>query len=136
MIAVMRMPWSTRRSLRHIAWMCACFALIGAIAPAISKMVLAAQGVRWVEICSTEGRKLLAINDDGKELPRLPGLAEHACGYCLLQQQSPFVPSASMPAVAPHPLACPLALETRSIACGIPADWPAHRPRGPPPNIS
>lgn len=95
----------TRRLLRHLSWVCACAAFFAAIAPAISKMVHAAEGTHLVEVCSTEGRRFVAVDDAGPAFPAAPALEDHPCGYCYLQAHSPFAAtpasSAALPAATP-----------------------------------
>lgn len=126
----------TRRIQRHVAWICACFAFFGAIAPAVSKMVFAAQGVHLVQICGVEGQKLVALGENGKERPAVPGTSDHFCGYCFLQQHSPVIPSVAVAGIAPQPLVSSPPVHARAIASAARSDWPANPVRGPPPAIS
>ncbi|MBK6961162.1 MAG: DUF2946 family protein [Gammaproteobacteria bacterium] len=57
------------------------------------KLLAASQGVAWIEICSTNGTKFVALDLGTKKIPDAPMAIESHCGYCLLQQHSPVVPT-------------------------------------------
>lgn len=80
---------------RRLAWLARCAVIFGAFAPSISisKLLAASQGVAWIEICSTNGTKLVALDLGTKKIPDVTMAAESHCGYCLLQQHSPVVPT-------------------------------------------
>lgn len=68
--------------------------VFGAFAPSISKLLATSQGFPWIEVCSAQGTKRIAVDLSGKQTPEVPAMADSHCGYCLLQQHSPFVPTA------------------------------------------
>lgn len=78
---------------RRLAWLALCAVIFAAFAPFISKLLATSQGVTWIEICSTNGTKLVALDLGTKKTPDTPMTADSHCGYCLLQQHSPFVPT-------------------------------------------
>jgi len=68
--------------------------VFGALAPSISQVLATSQGVAWIEVCSAQGTKRIAVDLTGEQNPGAPAMADSHCGYCLLQQHSPFVPTA------------------------------------------
>jgi len=79
---------------RRLAWLVLCAMVFGAFAPSISKLLATSQGFAWIEVCSAQGTKRIAVDLNGKQTPEVPAMADSHCGYCLLQQHSPFVPTA------------------------------------------
>jgi hypothetical protein len=67
--------------------------VFGAFAPSISKLLATSQGIAWIEVCSAQGTKRIAVDLSGKQNPEAPAMADSHCGYCLLQQHLPFVPT-------------------------------------------
>jgi len=78
---------------RRLAWLALCAMVFGACAPSISKWLATSQGFAWIEVCSAEGTKRIAVDLNGKQTPEAPAMADNHCGYCLLQEHSPFVPT-------------------------------------------
>ena len=81
---------------RRLAWLALCAVVFGAFAPSVSKLLAASQGLTWIEVCIAQGSKRVAVDLGGKPSPEAPAMADNHCGYCLLQQHSPFVPTASV----------------------------------------
>lgn len=81
---------------RRLAWLALCAVVFGAFAPSVSKLLAASQGIAWIEVCSAQGTKRIAVDLGNKQSPETPAMADNHCGYCLLQQHSPFVPTASL----------------------------------------
>lgn len=79
---------------RRLAWLALCAMVFGAFAPSISKLLATSQGFAWIEVCSAQGTKRIAVDLSGKQTPEAPAMADSHCGHCLLQQHSPFVPTA------------------------------------------
>jgi hypothetical protein len=79
-----------------LARLALCAVVFGAFAPSVSKLLAASQGIAWIEVCSAQGTKRIAVDLGGKQSPEAPAMADSHCGYCLLQQHSPFVPTASL----------------------------------------
>lgn len=46
-------------------------------------------------MCSAQGTQRIAVDLGGKPSPELPAIADNHCGYCLLEQHSPVIPTAS-----------------------------------------
>jgi len=126
----------THRIQRRFAWLCAFAVLVAAMAPTVSKLVYAAQGVHWVQICTLEGRKFLAYSDTGDEVPATPAIADHYCGYCLLQQLSPAVASHSAAGALPAIESSPASPVSGSLPAPRRSGWRAHLSRAPPPALS
>ncbi len=80
---------------RRLAWLTLCAVIFGALAPSISKLLVATQGISWNDICSANGVKRAAVNLGSSELPEAPVADEAQCGYCLLQHYSPVIPTVS-----------------------------------------
>lgn len=78
---------------RRLAWLALCAVIFAAFAPSISKLLATSQGVTWIEICSTSGTKLGALDLGTKKTPDAPIATDSHCGYCLLQHHSPDVPT-------------------------------------------
>lgn len=76
---------------RRLAWLALCAVVFGAFAPSVSTLLAASQEITWIEVCTTQGTKRVAMDEGNQESPRTPAMADNHCGYCLLQQQSPFV---------------------------------------------
>jgi hypothetical protein len=73
-----------------------CSVVFGAFAPSVSKLLAASQDITWIEVCIAHGTKPIAIELGTQGSPDAPTITENHCGYCLLQQHSPFVPTASL----------------------------------------
>jgi hypothetical protein len=78
---------------RRLAWLALCAIIFAALAPSVSKLLATSQGSAWNEICSLNGTKLLSVDLSTKPPPDAPIVADKHCGYCFLQQHSPFVPT-------------------------------------------
>ena len=83
---------NARRMLLWLLFSCSLFA---ACAPVITKILASAQGVTWVEVCGSSGAIQVALQQDEPQTPAAPKTADNDCGYCLLQQYSPFIPTAA-----------------------------------------
>ena len=98
--------WSMRLSRwlhRQFAWLALCAVLFGAFAPSVSKLLAVSNGIAWIEVCSAQGAKKIAIDSESKQHSEIPLIADNHCGYCLLQQHSPFIPTHSLTlGVTPH----------------------------------
>ncbi|MBK8768286.1 MAG: DUF2946 family protein [Burkholderiaceae bacterium] len=82
--------------------------LFAALAPSLSHLLAASQGRTWAEICATGGivRKAV-LPDPGDEAPPV-AIAGADCPYCLVQGDSPVLPSSR-----------PVAAFRISIALGV-----------------
>lgn len=81
---------------QRLAWLALCAMVLGAFAPSISKLLAASQGITWIEVCSAQGTQQINVDQVGKKSPEAPAMADNHCGYCMLQQYSPFIPTASV----------------------------------------
>lgn len=86
-----------QRFQSRTAWLMLCVMLLGAAAPAISRMADVLKGRIWVEVCSSTGSKWVAM-DTGEELPSRGGHDAH-CAFCVLQADQPLVLSELPPLV-------------------------------------
>lgn len=117
---------------RRVVWLALCGLMIAAVSPTISRLLATSQGIEWVEVCSSAGSKLVALETTAKKVPDAPMAADVYCGYCILQQYAPAVPTplssltmAAMPSGGP-----PAGNEGRSLFKRFVRD--AHRTRAPP----
>ena len=79
---------------RRLAWLALCAVVWGAFAPSISKWLAHSQGWTWTEVCTSQGTKLVPLQVPGATpLSDVPVAADNHCGYCLLQQHTPVVPT-------------------------------------------
>lgn len=78
---------------RRAAWLALCAMVFGSLAPSISKLLAAAQGegTAWVEICSAQGIKRIALDASGTKSPDGHADRDAHCGYCLLLQHCPVL---------------------------------------------
>ena len=118
--------------LRHsILWLTAAVLLFGSVAPSLTTFVGKNSGITWVEVCTTEGTKLVALESDVDSEKHGMHTGVH-CPYCRIQQDLPAI--AHAPGV--------LVLADGSVR-GVPvpaepkqplpaAVWPAHHSRAPP----
>jgi hypothetical protein len=78
---------------RRLAWLALFAMLFAAIAPSVSKWLAASQGKNWVEVCSANGSKRVALDLGTQKTPDAPMAAESHCAYCVLQQHFPALPT-------------------------------------------
>lgn len=125
--AEMRLAGPTRRLA---TWIAALAVLMAALAPALSQALGAQQAANWIEVCSSQGTKWLAGDDDGTAAPKAAHAFEH-CPYCSVHAQSldlpPVVatvgPIAGLQQAVPQAfLAAPRTLHA----------WVSAQPRAPP----
>ena len=116
-----------------ILWIAILAVLWGVLAPSLSHFLVSSSGQAWIEVCTSTGTKLIAVDTD--EAPDDQKNNIHTgvhCPYCRLQQD--------LPAVAHAPGVLVLADGT---VRGVPAPpaltpplpaavWPAHHSRAPP----
>jgi len=67
--------------------------VFGAFAPAISQSLATSQGFAWIEVCSAQGTKWIAVDLSSEQTSGAPSMADSYCGYCLLPLHLPFVPT-------------------------------------------
>lgn len=122
----------SRRFHQLLAWLALCVMVFGAAAPTISRTLASNSQLTWMEVCSASGTKRVAVTGNstaGQE--KIPVDGAH-CGYCVLQQHAPTLPSAapgiaSLIAVLMHPV---FFITDFTV---VPALAPtAHRSRAPP----
>jgi Protein of unknown function (DUF2946) len=81
---------------RRLAWLALCAVVFAALAPSVSKWLTASQGIASIDVCSAQGTKRIALDLGKKQAPETPAMADNHCGYCLLQQHSPVIPTVSV----------------------------------------
>ncbi len=81
---------------RRLAWLALCAMVWGGFGPFVSKWLAYSQGWTWTEVCTSQGTKLVPLQVSGAMPPSdVPVEAGNHCGYCLLQQHTPVVPTKS-----------------------------------------
>ena len=122
-----------RRLRTRILWIAALAVLFGSVAPSLTTFLALSSGQAWIEVCTSTGTKLVAVDVD--ETPDDQKNSIHTgvhCPYCRLQQD--------LPAVANAPGVLVLADGTvrgvpvpPALTPPLPAAvWPAHHSRAPP----
>lgn len=121
-----------RRFQNRILWIATFAVLFGSVAPSLTNWLASSTGQAWVEVCTSTGTQLLALDaDQAPEKQKPPHTGDH-CPYCRLQQDLPAVAHAPGVMVladgsvrgVPFP-AAPAPLRAAAL-------WPAHLSRGPP----
>lgn len=120
---------SLRLRRRFSVWLAIAAMLLGALAPAVSQAVRAADPLAWAEVCSASS-KTGPAGQQPSPANSAAHLFEH-CPYCSLHQ-----PVLGLPP-APTALLLPLAIAEAlpSLYLSGPRgqhNWDAARPRGPP----
>jgi hypothetical protein len=122
----------SRRFHQLLAWLALCVMVFGAAAPTISRTLASNSQLTWMEVCSASGTKRVAApgnSTTGQE--KVPIDGAH-CGYCVLQQHAPTLPSVapgitSLIALLAHPVF--FIADVTVVAVLAPT---AHRSRAPP----
>jgi hypothetical protein len=70
--------------------------VFSALAPSLSKLLATTQSFAKFELCSAGSIKQITIGLSEKQRPSTPSTVENHCGYCLLQQHVPFIPTLSL----------------------------------------
>jgi hypothetical protein len=95
-------------------------------------MLAATQGIIWLEICSPAGVERVALELTPDSTPASQTQGDAHCGYCLLQQLSPILPTTE---VQWSPIAVPanqLSLGNGGTTIFKRIVRTAHRTRAPP----
>ena len=79
---------------RMLLWLLLSCSLFAACAPVITKILASVQGDPWVEVCGSSGTMQLVLQQEEPQSPSESSAINNHCGYCLLQQYSPFIPTA------------------------------------------
>ena len=107
--------------------------LWGVLAPSLTIFLPSSSSKAWVEVCTSTGTKLVALDtNDAPDDQKSGGHMGEHCPYCRLQQDLPAIAHASGVLVladgsvrgVPHPPA-----QTTPLVLAI---WPAHHSRAPP----
>lgn len=76
--------------LRRAVWAVLAAVLFGSLAPAVSRVLAAADArAGWVEVCTANGVQRIPTGDADRQAPVHAALGDH-CGYCRLQSDHPF----------------------------------------------
>jgi len=104
----------------------------GAFAPTISKILATTHRTIWIEICSPAGATRVAMDLTTDQSHDSHLTSDSHCGYCLLQQHFPALPSAEV-------ALSPAAISTNRLSSGNGGTTivkriarSAHRTRAPP----
>ncbi|GAB3470829.1 hypothetical protein GCM10027321_41780 [Massilia terrae] len=95
-----RKTWATQ------AWIAIFAILLSVFAPALNHLPAAQASEHEVEVCTSEGMAMVAVDDDGHDHDGQPGGAQHDggghCGYCGLHTGShAFIPPSPIAPLAP-----------------------------------
>lgn len=120
--------------IRHrsrLLWLAFAAMLWGSLLPAWSGVFAAPSGKAWIEVCTSQGTRLIAADADGKPAGHaMPSGME--CAWCRMSQELPTVPC--LPAAPSMAETLPVAVP----ATGLPwrprpdAPWSAPPSRAPP----
>lgn len=119
---------------RRVAWFAVFAVLLNALAPAMSHALAARLGVTWLEICTKDGLKRIAVNYQGAR-PDLPAGAHVAapdhCPYCAPHGASVahVPPAGAIVPVVTGPALVAAVLTTRAPQR---AEWSSGHARAPP----
>jgi hypothetical protein len=118
---------------QRLAWSILCVMVWGGFAPFVSKWLAYSQGGTWTEVCTSQGTKLVPLPPQGATTTSdVPVASDTHCGYCLLQQHTPVVPT------KPHAFHGAMLSGTRLALAPSASTHPtrfmrdAHRTRAPP----
>ena len=115
-----------------LAWLVLCVMMFGVFAPFISKWLAYSQSWTWTEVCTSQGTKLVPLVQGSMSPSDGRVAADNHCGYCLLQQHTPVVPT------KPHAFHGAMLSCTRLALAQSASTHPtrfmrdAHRTRAPP----
>jgi hypothetical protein len=84
------------RLYRRLLWLAFAAMIFAALAPTVSKLLSTAIGTTWIEVCSVEGVKRIAVASSDAETSQQAGHTDKHCGYCLLWQQTPFAATTTL----------------------------------------
>jgi len=122
------------RNRRRTAWVAILAILLNAFAPALAHAAAARLGVTWLEICTQDGLKRVAIEHRSARPDIPPGahvVADDHCPYCAPHGAS-FAhspPAVAAAAVIAGPAA--LVVDSPAVASQL-ATWTSGRARAPP----
>ncbi len=124
------------RLRRALAWWLLGVMLLGALAPTVSRARAWSQGaaVGWVEVCTSEGTRQIALGTQSDDAPALPGTPtlDH-CALCMLASDRLAPPPSAWEWQA-APQASPM-LAAAFIPFSLPVlHWTVHS-RAPPAHV-
>lgn len=118
------------------AWLLACVMVFGSIAPQISKVLAsrASGSITWLEVCGPQGMHQVAVSTAEADTSKVPSpwWQDIHCGYCVLQQHAPALPT--LEATASMTVASSERLPLGGGRTSVPKRHAreAHPPRAPP----
>ena len=116
-----------------VSWLAILAIVMAALAPAVSHALGKSSPVTWMEICTSTGSKLVAVDGEAAGQGSVPGAAhllEH-CPFCSLHGGSMGMPPAAnaVIAVVPIPAEVPAAFLHATRTLDV---WVSAQPRAPP----
>jgi hypothetical protein len=94
--------WSLRRHLQRWSWIALVAVLGAALLPTLARALSAGDRTSWVEVCTAQGMKWVAVADASSDkTPLSVQAALDHCPYCTLEHHVPALP----PSTQPLPLA-------------------------------
>lgn len=70
--------------------------IFASLAPSISAWLARVEGITRIELCSAGNSRVVTINLAGKLPPAISAVSDNHCGYCLLLQHTPVIPSLTL----------------------------------------
>lgn len=126
---------SMSRAFRRLltAWIAIAAIALAALAPAVSTAFGMERSVVFVELCTEDGMRMVAVDAHGTPDPGVPGSghAQAHCPACLLPPHG-YAPLPVLPSWVPEPLFAHAAPAAFLQAPRTQHAWLAAQPRGPP----
>jgi hypothetical protein len=121
------------RRYRRTAWIAMFAILLNGFAPAVSHALAARLGVTWLEICTPDGLKRVAVRYEGARPDLPPGAhvaADDHCPYCTAHGSAyAFTPpTASALPILAGPAEIVVSSHTSARGLATPAGWHARAP--------
>jgi hypothetical protein len=126
------------RNSRRTAWLAIFAILLNAFAPAVSHAMAAHFGVSWLEVCTPDGLKRIAVEYSAARPDIPPGahiVADTHCPYCAPHGASFAHAPPALPAVAVLGGPAVLSSDPQSVALQR-SVWTGGHARAPPPFVS
>ena len=101
------------------------------LAPSLSQALASANGTNWIEICTTQGARWIAADEDGSKRAPASAHALDDCPYCSIHAPALGLPPANGSALQPERLAYDFPLAFLAAPRTLHA-WVSAQPRAPP----
>lgn len=120
-----------RVHVRTTGWIAVLAILLASLAPTLGHALASGMGSNWVEICTTQGSKWIAPDEDGSErTPASAHVLDH-CPYCSLHAPTLGVPPVAnlthLPLRLAHEVPRAFLAAPRTLHA-----WVSAHPRAPP----